>query len=327
MSNQNYWVLFELSEGSVKRVSLELMQKAASLAAQSGQKAAAVIIGEGAADAAPAAYANGADIAITVETKGAFEGTAYVLGKLIEKYQPLALLIGATPFGRDISAAVSAKADAGIAVDCTDVKPLEDGSGLSWLRPSYDGKLYADVHVTTYPQIGTFKTGIFKLEEGKEKPAGELIKEDIEVPASVLLTQFLGYTPDEALAQANIEDAEIIIAGGKGCGSQEEFDKLYELAALVGGNVGASRAAVEAGWVDKDRQIGIIGKTVTPKLYIGFGISGAVPHVNGMKNSDCIIAVNTDPNAGIFKYAHYGIVADLHVVVPQMIARFKALKG
>ena len=326
MSNQNYWVLFELSDGSPKRVSLELMQKAGSLAAQSGQKAAAVIIGEGAAAAAGAAYTNGADIVYAVESKTCFEGISYIMGKLIDKYQPQAILIGATPAGRDISAAIAARCKAGIAVDCTDVRPLEDGSGLSWLRPSYDGKLYADIHVTTYPQIGTFKTGIFKLEERDARTEGELITEEIEVPASVLLTQFLGYTPDDALAQANIEDAEIIIAGGKGCGTQEEFDKLYELAALVGGNVGASRAAVEAGWVEKDRQIGITGKTVTPKLYVGFGISGAVPHVNGMKNSDVIVAVNTDPNAGIFTYAHYGIVADLHVVVPQMIARFKALK-
>ena len=325
MGNQNFWVLFELAGDEPVRVSLELMGKAAALAREKGQKAVAVIISKNPEKAQAAAFAAGADTAICVAQEACFETMAYIASKLIDKYQPLAVFAGATAMGSDAAAQIAARSGIGIACDCTDVVFKEDE--VNWMRPSYDGQLYATITIATYPQIGTFKAGIFRMEELSEGAAGEVIQEEIDVPAGVILTQMLGFRPDEQLADANIEDADIIIAGGRGCGSQEEFDKLYELAALVGGNVAASRAAVEEGWVIKDRQIGITGKTVTPKLYIGFGISGAVPHINGMKNSDVIVAVNNDPNAGIFKYAHYGIVADLHVVVPEMISRLKAIKG
>lgn len=325
MSAQNYWVLFELNGNEPLRVSLELMNKARELAAEQGQKAVAVIISKNPEGAVKAAFENGADSVIQVEQTACFENMAYICSKLIEKYEPMAVLVGATRAGGDAAAQIAARNGIGIACDCTDVKV--ENEAVNWMRPSYDGQLYATITIGTFPQIATFKPGIFRVPEESTGSQGEVIKEDVEVPASVVLTQILGFRPDEGLAQANIEDADIIIAGGRGCGSKEGFDQLYELANLVGGNVGASRAAVEDGWVEKDRQIGITGKTVTPKLYIGFGISGAVPHINGMKNSDVIVAVNNDPEAGIFKYAHYGIVADLHVVVPEMIKRFKAIKG
>ena len=325
MSAQNYWVLFELREDEPLRVSLELMNKAHELAAEQGQKALAVIISKRPEAAIKAAFENGADSVIHVEQEACFENMAYICSKLIEKYEPLAVLVGATMSGGDAAAQIAARSGIGIACDCTDVKVEADA--INWLRPSYDGQLYATISIATYPQIATFKPGIFRVPDESSSFVGEVIKEDVDVPASVILTQMLGFRADEALAQANIEDADIIIAGGRGCGSKEGFDQLYELANLVGGNVGASRAAVDDGWVEKERQIGITGKTVTPRLYIGFGISGAVPHINGMKNSDVIVAVNNDPAASIFKYAHYGIVADLHVVVPEMIKRFKAIKA
>ena len=325
MNNQDFWVLFELSEDKPVRVSLELMQKARALADEKGHKAVAVIISKNPAEAQSAAFANGAHSVIEVGQTSCFENMAYITSKLVDKYGPLAVFVGATAAGGDAAAEIAARSRIGIACDCTDV--IFKDNEVNWIRPSYDGQLYATITIASYPQIGTFRTGIFKMGEAAEGASGEVIKENIEVPAAVILTSYLGFRPDAELAKTNIEDADIIIAGGRGCGSQEEFDKLYELAALAGGSVGASRAAVEEGWVVKDRQIGITGKTVTPKLYIGFGISGAVPHINGMKNSDVIVAVNTDPNASIFKYAHYGIVADLHKVVPEMISRFKAIRG
>ena len=325
MGNQNFWVVFELAGDEPVRVSLELMGKAAALAKEKGQKAVAVIISKNPEKAQAAAFANGADTAICVPQEACFENMAYIASKLIDKYQPLAVFMGATAVGSDAAAQISARSGIGIACDCTDVVVKDEE--VCWMRPSYDGQLYATITIGTYPQIGTFKAGIFRTGEPVPGALGEVITEEIEVPAGVILTQMLGFRADEQLADANIEDADIIICGGRGCGSQEEFDKLYELASLVGGNVAASRAAVEDGWAVKDRQIGITGKTVTPKLYIGFGVSGAVPHINGMKNSDVIVAVNNDPGAAIFKYAHYGIVADLHVVVPEMISRFKAIKG
>ena len=325
MSKQNIWVFFELSDGRPKRVCLEMMQKAKELAEGSSEKAVAVIIDPEPEEAARAAFEYGADQVLTVRQKFFFESAAYILEKLAEKYEPRIVMIGATTEGRDLAAAASVRLHAGIASECTDV--VITGSGVFWIRPSYDGKLNTNISIEEAPMIGTFKPGIFRLGEPAVGRNGETVEETVDVPAGVLLTQLLGFTPDDELTKANIEDAEIIIAGGRGVGSREGFDQLYELAAALGGSVGASRAAVDEGWIGKDYQIGITGKTVAPRLYIGFGISGALPHVNGMKESDIIVAVNTDPNAPIFSVANYGIVADLNIVCPALTRKILEMKG
>ena len=325
MSKQNIWVVFELSDGLPKRVCLEMMQKAKALASQNGEQAVAVIIDPEPEKAAMAAFANGADQVLTVKDKFFFETASYIIETLAEKHEPKLVLIGATTEGRDLAAAVSIRLNAGIASECTDV--FLAPTGAYWSRPSYDGRLNTNICIDTYPQVGTFKPGIFKTEEPEEGKSGPIYEENVEVPAGVLLTQLLGFTPDDELTKANIEDAQIIVCGGRGVGSAEGFGQLYELAALLGGSVGATRAAVEEGWIAKDYQIGITGKTVAPKLYIGFGVSGAIPHVNGMKESDVIVAVNTDPNAPIFGVAHYGIVGDLHVICPALTEKVREIKG
>ncbi len=325
MSNQNIWVFFELSGGQPKRVCLEMMQKAKALAAEVSEKAVAVIVDPEPEAAAKEAFANGADQVLVIRQKFFFESAAYILEKLAEKYEPKVVMIGATTEGKDLAAAASIRLHAGIASECTDMTVT--GTGVYWVRPSYDGKLNTNICIAVYPQIGTFKPGTFKLADPEDGKTGEIVEEAVEIPAGVLLTQLLGFTPDDELTKANIEDAQIIVAGGRGVGSQEGFGQLYELAAVLGGSVGASRAAVEEGWIAKDYQIGITGKTVAPKLYIGFGISGAIPHVNGIKGSDVIVAVNTDPNAPIFGVAHYGIVADLNVICPLLTKRIKEIKG
>lgn len=325
MANKNIWVVFELSDGKPNRVSLELMQKAASMK----EKASAVIIGENAKEAAPAAFANGADEVIAVSQKATFEGAAYILSQLIKKYEPLAVLIGSTNYGRDLSAALSARSRIGIASDCTDMWINAEGDEVSinWIRPSYDGKLNTNIAVAGTPQIGTFHAGTLPYKENFGGPSdGSIIEETVKIPDGVILTSVLGFIPDDALMAANIEDAKILISGGRGVGSKEGFKQLFELAALVGGNVSGSRVAVEEGWIEKDRQVGITGKTVAPELYIAFGISGAQPHVAGMKESKVIVAVNSDANAPIFDYATYGIVADLNTVIPEMIEKIKANK-
>ena len=325
MSKQNIWVFFELSDGRPKRVCLEMMQKAKELAEGSSEKAVAVIIDPEPEEAARAAFEYGADQVLTVRQKFFFESAAYILEKLAEKYEPRIVMIGATTEGRDLAAAASVRLHAGIASECTDV--VITGSGVFWIRPSYDGKLNTNISIEEAPMIGTFKPGIFRLGEPAVGRNGETVEETVDVPAGVLLTQLLGFTPDDELTKANIEDAEIIIAGGRGVGSREGFDQLYELAAALGGSVGASRAAVDEGWIGKDYQIGITGKTVAPRPYIGFGISGALPHVNGMKESDIIVAVNTDPNAPIFSVANYGIVADLNIICPALTRKILEMKG
>lgn len=325
MNHKNIWVLFEVTDSVPKRVSLELMQKASELAAEKNQEAIAVIIAPEPEQAIRAAFSNGAASVIALRSNSSFEGDAWILEKLIDKYAPLVLLIGATNKGRDISAALSARCRIGIASDCTDV--MFAGEAVYWIRPSYDGRLYSNIAIASFPQIGTFRTGTFSRKPETGRTEGPVIWEEMDIPAAVLLTRLLGFTPDNELAMANLEEADIIVAGGRGVGSKEGFEQLYTLASILGGTVGASRAAVDEGWISRDYQIGATGKTVRPKLYLGFGISGAVPHVAGMKNSDIIVAVNTDPYAPIFEISNYGIVGDLHTVVPVLIKAFREIKG
>lgn len=319
--HKNIWIVYETENAAPKRVCLELTAKAKELAAGRGEKAVAVIVDPEPDTLAEAAFSAGADEVIAVKQKTCFEGEAYIVGKLMADYEPLAVLIGSTPRGSDLSGALSARSGAGIAVNCTDIIPTDEG--ILYIRPSYDGKLNASIQIGTYPSIGTFRAGTFKAAEPAGKTGGPVTVEDIDVPASVLLTGFLGFRPDDELLKTNIEDADILISGGRGVGSRDGFEPLFTLAKLVGGNVSGSRAAVEEGWIEKDRQVGITGKTVAPKLYIALGISGQTPHIAGMKGSDVIVAVNTNPQAEIFQFADYGLVADLHEVVPELIRRFR----
>lgn len=335
MNNQNIWVILETADGAPKRVSLELLGKAKETVSGLKEKVTAVLIdnysGEGEnsdkteAAILAAAFASGADEAIVVRRKTCFEGEAYIIDKLIGKYSPRAVLIGSTSRGSDLAGALSARSGIGIAVNCTDMIPVD--GGILWIRPSNDGKLNASIRIDSFPQIGTFHAGTLPEPEQQPGRTGTVIYEDIEVPDSVLLTNFLGFIPDDELMKTDIENADILISGGRGVGSKEGFGQLFELAQLIGGNVAGSRAAVDEGWIEKERQVGITGKTVAPRLYIALGISGQTPHIAGMKESDVIVAVNTDAGAPIFEVADYSLVADLHEIVPEMIRKFKELKA
>lgn len=325
MNNQNIWVVFEISDNTPKKVSLELMQKAKKEALSNQVRTVAVIINEKAQELASVAFLNGADDVITVEQTSAFEASGYILEKLSKKYEPGIILFGATNWGRDVAANLSARIKCGIACESTDIILDAKANIINWIRPSYTGKLNTNIEISGFPQIGTFKTGSFPILEASDYPeTGNIIAESVEVPTSVILTELLGFIPDDELTKSNIEDAEIIIAGGRGVGSAEGFRPLFELAELVGGKVGASRAAVDEGWIEYERQIGVSGKTVAPKLYIGFGISGAVPHIAGIKNSQVIVAVNKDKYAPIFEISNYGIVEDLNEVLPVLIEKVRS---
>ncbi len=319
MNTNSIWVIFE-SNHEKNRVCQELMRKAKELAKLENTKAVAIIINKEQDTLVEQAKQSGADEIIVVKQESHFETDAYVISKLVEKYQPKIILIGETTYGKDLSAQLSANAHIGIACNNSDIQVENDR--ISWIRPSYNGKLNTKIVIDTFPQIGTFKAGTFRLKD-IEQGTANIIEENIEVPATVKLTRFLGFVPDEKLMQTNIEDAEVIIAGGRGVGSKEGFEKLFTLAKLLGGNVGGTRPVCDEGWLERDRQIGVTGKTVAPKLYIALGISGQVAHTSGMKESELIIAVNTDKDAKIFDIAHHCVVADLHEVVDSLIEKLK----
>ena len=300
------WVFMEMSENEPKLVSLELLAKARELVEESGSRAIPVIC-PNASEHSPETIIN-------------------ALKTAIEEGCPSALLFGSTPLGREVSAGLSAVMNLGIASDCTNVIYRESDTDLLFIRPAFDGKLYASVSLDTSPQLGTFSTGIFPLKDDAPDIQTNARTLSLASDENAVKARLVKFIEDAGLADSNIEEASILVAGGRGVGSAEGFDKLRELARLLGGNIAASRAAVEEGWISRDYQVGATGKTVTPKIYFACGISGAVPHVVGMKDSETIIAINTDPTAPIFDVAHYGIVGDLHKVIPELIEIFKQTK-
>ncbi len=329
---KDIWVFIETDGGKAASVGLELLNPAAQLAHKTGQQAVAVILGKDNAEAEKEAAAYGADKILSVEdpayehyTTDAF---AYGMVKLVEQYKPSILMIGATIIGRDFGPRVSCRVKTGLTADCTSLDIDENGV-MGWTRPAFGGNLMATIMCeNTRPQMGTIRPGVFKKAAPQEGAAPEVVKVSIPVPADTIRTKLVESISEVAAEMIKLEDAEIIVSGGRGVAGPEGFENYIKpLADALGGAVGASRAAVDSGWIPHVHQVGQTGKTVAPKLYIACGISGAIQHQAGMSGSDCIVAINKDPDAPIFSIADYGIVGDLFQVLPIMTQEIKKLKG
>ena len=330
-TNKNIWVFIETDEGKAKSVGLELLNPGRMLAEKSGEKLVAVVFGKDNAEAIEQIKGYGPDQIISVSggeyEKYSFDAYTYAMTSLVEKYQPSAILIGATNNGRDFAPRLSCRLRTGLTADCTSLDYDAESGNVAWTRPAFGGNLMAVIMCpNTRPQIGTVRPGVFKKTpvEGKEV---EVISEEVTVPAEKIRTKLLESIREAAAGVVNLEDAEVIVAGGRGMGGPENFKLCEELAEVLGGAVGASRAAVDAGWIGHAHQVGQTGKTVGPKLYIACGISGAIQHLAGMSGSDCIVAINKDPEAPIFKAADYGIVGNLFDVLPTLTAEIRKLKA
>lgn len=316
---KNLWVYIESDKGSVANVGLELLNPARNLADRMNEKLIGIVIGDGADAIAEQAIKYGADEVIKVEgdiySDYSTEGYANVFCTLIQKYKPSTVFIGATNRGRDLGPRIACRLRTGLTADCTALD-TEDGN-IIWTRPAFGGNLMANILCpNTRPQIGTVRPGVFKKADFMENKTGNIICETVETPPDKIRTKILDIVKTVSDDVPNIEEAEILVSGGAGVGGPEGFNVLKELAKALGGSVSASRAAVDAGWIDHAYQVGQTGKTVGPKIYIACGISGAIQHVAGMSSSDVIIAINKDEDANIFKIADYGIVGDLFEVVP-----------
>ena len=329
---KDLWVFVETNEdGTAKNVGIELLTPGHDMAVKQGGALVAVVIGSGVDAAVQAASEHGADKVIVVDgpeyktyTTDAY---AIALCTLVEKYGPTSMLIGATNNGRDLGPRVSCRLKTGLTADCTGLDIDEESGNVAWTRPAFGGNLMATILCPDHrPQIGTVRPGVFKKGEAGEAKA-EIIKEDIHVDAADIRTQILELIKEEGGETVDLEGAEIIVSGGRGVGGPEGYAPIKELADLLGGVVGASRAAVDAGWIAHAHQVGQTGKTVGPKLYIACGISGAIQHVAGMSGADCIVAINKDPDAPIFDIADYGVVGNLFEVLPVMIDEIKKLKA
>lgn len=329
---KDLWVFVETNEdGTAKNVGIELLTPGKMMAGKQGGALVAVVIGNNVDEAVKAASEHGADKVIVVEgpeyAHYTTDAYAIALCTLVEKYGPTSMLIGATNNGRDLGPRVSCRLHTGLTADCTALDIDEESGNVAWTRPAFGGNLMATILCPDHrPQIGTVRPGVFKKSDAGEAKA-EIVKEDIHVDAKDIRTQILELIKEADGENVDLEGAEIIVSGGRGVGGPEGFEPIKALADVLGATVGASRAAVDAGWIAHAHQVGQTGKTVGPKLYIACGISGAIQHVAGMSGSDCIVAINKDPEAPIFDIADYGVVGNLFEVLPVLTEEIKKARA
>lgn len=330
--SKDLWVFIETKEdGSAKNVGIELLNPGRDLANKQGGKLVAVVVGYNTKAAVEEAGKHGADQIIVVdgEEYKVFSTDAYKLAMLhvIEKYAPTTILIGATPEGRDFAPRLSCNLKTGLTADCTGLDIDDETGNMIWTRPTFGGNLMACIMCPdNRPQMGTVRPGVFKKPAETENKA-EVITEDFHVTPDQIRTEVLKVMKESAADFVDLEGADIIVSGGRGVGGADGFKILKDLADALGGVVGASRAAVDEGWIAHSHQVGQTGKTVGPKLYIACGISGAIQHAAGITGSDVIVAINKDADAPIFDIADYGVVGNLFDIVPVFTEEVKKLKG
>ncbi len=326
---KDVWVFCEQKKGKVQSVAYELLGKGRELADKLGSKLCGVVLGDKMDEECREVIARGADKVYLVDSPKLrfYQDDPYtkVLTKLTAKYKPEVVLCGATTIGRSLISRVAINLDAGLTADCTGLDIDPEKKLLLQTRPAFGGNIMATIIAPNHrPQMSTVRHKVMKEAEADPSRKGEIIKE--EFPEDVFSSRSKVIDIVEEIEETvNLAEADIIVSGGRGLGSGENFDIIRELALSLNAAVGASRSAVDAGWIPYSHQVGQTGKTVCPKVYIACGISGQIQHLIGMKSSDVIVAINKDADAPIFNIATYGIVDDLFKVVPRLIDHFKKL--
>lgn len=328
---QNIWVYIELVKGELTPLSIELLGKGRELADAHKTALAALLIGDDVAGAAEKAIGYGADAAVIVHDPALaeFDAALYtkVTEQIVKKYEPSVLLIVGSCNGRDLGGRLSAALRVGLVADCIDV--LYEGSDdtLTWIRPAYTGKLFVKIQTTTRPQLATISDKIFHGNAFDGGRQGQVIAEAVDLGGAAPLQKIVDFKmvpPEQAVL--DLDTADVIVGAGRGVGDEEGLAKVKAFADSIGAAFGVSKPIVDNGWASHDIQVGITGKKVAPKIYIALGISGAIQHKLGIQDAEIIIAVNKDPDAPIFKFAHYGIVGDLFEAMPALEAELKKVK-
>jgi electron transfer flavoprotein alpha subunit len=329
-------VFIEIEHNEIAEVSLELVCKARELADDLKVDVISLLIGaEGNSDFEQSLINYGSDIVYTFNDYRLdhYETLPYtkIVSTVINRAAPQIVLFGATPVGRDLAPRVASTLKTGLTADCTALQIGDHENRkekkvykdiLYQIRPAFGGNIIATIVAPEHrPQMATVRDGVMKLDNVLKKRSGQVIPQTVTLSASNFVCEFINRTIIPK--SINLKNADIIVAGGAGVESKAKFKLIHSLAHTLGGKVGASRAAIDSGYISHDHQIGQTGTTVRPKLYIACGISGAIQHQAGMEHSNKIIAINSDPNAPIFNIAHYGIIGDLHKVIPMMIKAYK----
>ena len=325
------WVFIEQTDAEAAKVSWELLFTGKALADALQVELSAVVIGHQVEHLCAEAFAYGADCAYLLDAPvyRHYRTEAYsrALCHLIDRHRPEVILMGATGVGRDLAGAVATVVKTGLTADCTGLA-IDDRRNLMQTRPAFGGNIMATIMCDKYrPQMATVRPHVMQMPEYLAGRSGNLLRDSFAPQEDDILVKVLEVIEDGAgHGKVDIAGANIIVSGGRGLMGKENFAMLQELAEELGGVVGASRSAVDAGWMPGDRQVGQTGKTVRPTVYVACGISGAIQHMVGMQDSDVIIAINRDPEAPIFQIAHYGIVGDLFQIVPAITARIRELR-
>lgn len=325
------WVIAEQENGQLMNVTFELLGAAKELCAKLEEKCCAVLVTAAAGELPQQLIAAGADVVYVIEDAkyADYDTELYTdaICQLSKKYDPASIMFGATDDGRDLAPRVAARLHTGLCADCTALDVTDDKL-VAWTRPALGGNICATIICdVNRPQMGTVRPKVFKPAEMDNTRTGEVIAFTPEEGA----VSRVELVKKEALSSENavkIDEADMIAAGGRGFGSKENFDVLEQLAALFENSaVAGTRAAIDEGWLTHSQQVGQSGKSVTPHIYFACGISGAIQHLSGMKDSDIIIAINKDAEAPIFTVAHYGIVGDVNVILPKLIEKIKVYKA
>ena len=327
---QNVWVYVEVADGKVSPLSAELLGKGRELADARNNTLVGLVVGGGSAAQDVISYGADAVVVVSNPELAAFDSVLYTkaVEEVAKKYEPSVILIGASNNGRDLGGRLSAAMNLGLVADCIDVRYEGDDDTLTWIRPAYTGKLFVKILTTTRPQLATISDKIFRGNGFDDSRSGEIITETVDLgglKAVQKVTAFEALPAD--VTELSLEEAEIVVGAGRGVGDEEGMNKVKAFAEAIGAGFGVSKPLVDNGWASHDIQIGITGKKIAPKIYIALGVSGAIQHKLGVQDSDIIIAVNTDPDAPIFQFAHYGIVGDLFEVMPVLEEEIKKMKA
>ncbi len=340
MKTNEVWVYIEQTDGKIADVSLELLGKGSELASKLNVKTGAILIGDKVSNLTKTLFQYGADKVYMAQSPELKYFTtlpyASIVCGMVREHEPQIVLYGATTQGRDVAPRIASELRVGLTADCTNLQ-IGDYTGkgpegekvykniLYQIRPAFGGNIIATIVSPDHrPQMATVREGVMKMRTPDANRKGEVVEVQPALTKELLVTEIIEKIQHEKTV--NLKGASIIVSGGMGVGSKENFQMIHDLAHILGAEVGASRAAVDAGFIPKPHQVGQTGTTVRPKLYIAVGISGQIQHMAGMSESNRIIAINSDPNAPIFQIAHYGVVGDLNDIIPKFIEAYKTLK-
>jgi len=325
--SKDVYVIAEQRDGKIQKVAIELIGEATKLAKDLNEKVVAVLIGNKVADKADMLVKHGADKVIVIEDpileKYATETYAKAVTEVIKEFEPEIVLYGASSIGRDLAPRVSARVHTGLTADCTKLEISPETKLLNMTRPAFGGNIMATIVCKNHrPQMATVRPGVMASLPYDESKTGEIVPFKVDFTADDMNIEIIEEVKETKKA-VDITEAKVLVSGGRGIGSPEFFTKLKELADILGGEISASRAVVDSGWIGKEYQVGQTGKTVRPNMYVACGISGAIQHVAGMESSDLVISINKNDGAAIFDVSDLGIVGDVKLIIPKLIDALK----